>query len=61
MDRICINRLLEETKDLEQDEEPFDLWKIDIDALLDLNMIRPLKDRKCDQKKSQQKMRKISS
>ena len=62
MKRICIHRLLEETKDLEQDEEPLDLWKVDIDALLDHNQIRPL-TYGCDMKKMdcRQKGRKVSS
>ncbi len=45
MKQICINRLLQETKNPEEDEEPFTLRKIDIDALLDYGQVRPLEEK----------------
>lgn len=42
MDRICISKLLEETRDLTEEDGPLELMKVDIDALLDKNQICPL-------------------
>lgn len=63
MKQICINRLLQETKNPEE-EEPFTLPKIDIDALLDYGQVRPLEEKGSPQQEKMscpQNERKVSS
>lgn len=64
MNRICINRLLEETKNPEEDEKPLTLRKIDIDALLDYGQVRLLEEKDSPQQEKKscpQNERKVSS